>query len=437
MSFLIRLGFKNIGRNKLRSALTLVAVALCSGGILMFSVLFSGITNMFLEGLTTQNGHVRIIDAELAKNERLKAGYHFVQNVDHVLKTLKGVKGVQYVLPRIETGGYMEHSFTRAEEKKAIAAKRCVHKTLAEPTDPKSKKISKQTPGGGVGMNPDAEKSVTDLHKRVVRGRMMKATGKEIVLGRLLAERLHACTGSKITMIGKTVDDSMSAVTLTVVGIVNMGGSMLDKRFYINLKTAQHFLDLPNQVGSILVYGKDLWESTTLRRRINQVDLKSKVHVAEWQKSPLAAMALPMLKVFIFILGGIIMFVGGVGLFNTMMMSVLERQDEVGIMMALGLHPGQVRNAFLLEGFVYGVVGAVSGVLLAMVASIPLLTTGISFGTDATSKIPFPMETTIKGSLSLDGILIGLAVGVLMTIIGSIIPAVRASHLEPVEILRK
>ena len=119
-----------------------------------------------------------------------------------------------------------------------------------------------------------------------------------------------------------------------------------------------------------------------------------------------------------------------------MTMSVLERRDEVGIMMALGFTPSKVAGVFLTEGLVLGSIGAVIGVILASLASIPMVTTGISFGTEAVSKLPFPIQQTMKGAITMNSIMIGLAVGVLATIVGTLWPAIQASQMDPVEALR-
>ena len=71
MGLLIRLGLKNIGRNPIRSVITIGAVALCSMGLLLFSVFMSGAVDMMLEGVMGQNGHIKYVHPKVAKNERL------------------------------------------------------------------------------------------------------------------------------------------------------------------------------------------------------------------------------------------------------------------------------------------------------------------------------------------------------------------------------
>jgi putative ABC transport system permease protein len=119
-----------------------------------------------------------------------------------------------------------------------------------------------------------------------------------------------------------------------------------------------------------------------------------------------------------------------------MMMSVLERKDEVGVMMALGFTPAKVAGVFLTEGVVFGVVGGLLGVGLGLLGSIPLVTTGITFGTDAVSKMPFPISSTIKGAITMEGIIVGLTVGILTTLLGTLYPAWKASQMPPVDALR-
>lgn len=414
MMLLFKLGLKNLGRKKSRSFLTISAVVLCSAGIMMYSVLMEGMIGMMMDGLIDQIGHYRLVHEKIIKEERLSRGAFFVGDAKRLVKDIKNIPGVVTVAPRVELGAYIDNS------KK----------------NPKTGKIEgKQAPGMGLGIDPVVEKKVLKLHKSIKQGRMIRSKGKEIVLGFRLAERLKAKVGDSLVLIGKTVDDSMSALRVKVVGIATTGTVSVDKMFFVSLASAQYFLDIPNQLSSLLVFGKDRRAVASLAGPMSKLKMPKGVVTQSWQQNKFGQM-MGMSNIFMYIIGGFVVFIAGVGLMNTMTMSVLERRDEVGIMMALGLTPRKVAGVFLTEGLVLGSIGAIIGVILASLASIPLVTTGLSFGTDAVSKLPFPIQQTMYGSITVNSIIVGLAVGILATVVGTLWPAIQASRLDPVEALR-
>jgi putative ABC transport system permease protein len=143
-----------------------------------------------------------------------------------------------------------------------------------------------------------------------------------------------------------------------------------------------------------------------------------------------------MVDLYIIFLGGLIVFIAGVGLMNTMTMSVLERRGEVGIMMALGFRPFEVAFVFLVEGILLGILGAIIGVIIASLLAIPLVTTGLTIQSDALANFPYPMEQTLKGSYTVGSVIAGFLVGVLSTLAGTLIPAIQAARMAPVDALR-
>ena len=128
MSLLFKLGWKNIGRNRVRSALTIAAIVFCSGGLLIFSVFFSGMMEMFLREFTNQIGHVRIIHPEIAKNERMAQGRFFVEKSRDVIALAKKVPGIREVSPRLQLGAFIDFQ-------------------------------ERQAPAQGIGLDPEAEKN--------------------------------------------------------------------------------------------------------------------------------------------------------------------------------------------------------------------------------------------------------------------------------------
>lgn len=402
---LLKIGLKNIGRKKGRSVLTISAVALCSMGILLFLVLMNGSIDMMMKGIVDQFGHYRLVHEKVIEKRRLYGGSYFVGDAKRLIRDLKKIPGVTNVAPRVEIGAYVDHKGVQAS-------------------------------AAGLGVSPQAEKLAMKLHKKLRKGRMIRNKGKEVVLGRSLAERLQAKVGSSIVLIGKTVDDSISALRLKVVGISHTGIAIVDQMFFVSVASAQYFIDTPNQLSSLLVFGKNIKTADKFKTQLQSLKRPKGVAIQSWRTSSAIGKLMPVMDLFIYFLGGLIVFIAGIGLMNTMTMSVMERKGEVGIMMALGFVPRKVAGIFLTEGLVLGVFGAVLGVLVGSLLSIPMITTGIQFDAEALKDFPFPIETTIRGSLTYADILLSLFIGVFSTLVGTLWPAIQASRMDPIDALR-
>ncbi|MFI1819217.1 ABC transporter permease [Lentzea sp. NPDC020367] len=117
-------------------------------------------------------------------------------------------------------------------------------------------------------------------------------------------------------------------------------------------------------------------------------------------------------------LAGVALLVGGIGVANTMVISVLERKREIGLRRALGANRGQIRTQFLTESVVLCLLGGVAGVLLGLTG-----TAGYAFAHNWPAVIPIEM------------VLAGLGAAVVTGVVAGVYPAVRASRLTPTEAL--
>lgn len=133
------------------------------------------------------------------------------------------------------------------------------------------------------------------------------------------------------------------------------------------------------------------------------------------------------IQIFVYVIAGISIVVGGIGIANTMYTSVVERTKQIGIMKAIGAQRKTIFTLFLLESGFLGVVGGIFGIVLGSLLAYGLAFVGTQvFGT-----------SLIRVSLSWFLLLGALAFSFLIGTIAGLLPAVQASKLIPVEALRK
>ena len=157
-----------------------------------------------------------------------------------------------------------------------------------------------------------------------------------------------------------------------------------------------------------------------------------------WDDRQPFSSTLAIMKFVLFSLIGMIVFVTGLGILNTMLMSVMERTQEIGILRALGMPKGKIAWMILLEGSLISLGGGCLGAGLGAVISLNMASVGIDLGT-AAAALPdsLPINTTIfpnyHSSMSIGAI--GLSLG--MACIGSFIPIIIATKKHPVQAMAK
>ncbi|MGB9621893.1 MAG: ABC transporter permease, partial [Brevinematia bacterium] len=120
---------------------------------------------------------------------------------------------------------------------------------------------------------------------------------------------------------------------------------------------------------------------------------------------------------------------------SIMMMVILERRREIGILKSMGLSNGKILVLFTLEGTILGSIGTVLGIVLGVLINIPLSIWGIDFSSSL-SNMNFPMDNVIKWSITFGSLFGALVLGVIVSSIISIIPSRHAAKMKPIDAIK-
>ncbi len=233
-------------------------------------------------------------------------------------------------------------------------------------------------------------------------------------------------------------------VTLTVVGVLaEVGGSSFgvgpsDSGVYLTLDTAVDFFE-SDEVKSIVVQlvsdNEDTIDAVTLDIEAlfdNEATVTSMTSILDTMTTMLGTIELLLTGI-----AGISLLVAGVGIMNIMIVSLMERTREIGILKALGAKGRTVMGIFLTEALLIGVLGGVIGIAAgALLANLfsGLFSGGFTMGGGATSDLSFGTITPI---LTPELALWAMFFGVVVSVVFALYPAWRASKLDPVDALRK
>ncbi len=273
--------------------------------------------------------------------------------------------------------------------------------------------------GWALGVTPDTYEIITipikegEVFEQGERGK--------VIVGSNLADQLNLKVGDSVKISPSSDEPGKLFV---VSGILQPTGSVVDMGCYMDLEELQEIVHKRGRISMIMVKLRDprLGESfkEKVEKRYEDLDV-----VEPEQISENIGKVLDMLNSVLLSIGSISLLIGGLGIMNTTMVSVLERIREIGIMKAIGAKRSHVLTIFLTEAmitsFVGGILGAIGGVLLAKLASevIPRM-------------IGFPTPYKIFPALIFGPI----ALSVVLGLIAGFYPSWKGANVRPIEAIR-
>ena len=271
-----------------------------------------------------------------------------------------------------------------------------------------------------VGIEPERYNRVISLAERLTVGQLRVGAG-EAVIGIELAKDLGAEVGDKLRL---SAADGRSD-TLTITGLFDLGNKGVNARnVYVGLRTAQSLLDLVGGVSSIDLALHDLDLAEQLARRIAG---ETRLTADSWIKTNAQFVtALTSQRVSSNVIRFFIALSVAFGIASVLVVSVIQRGKEIGILRAMGATQAQMRRIFLLQGGIVGFFGSLLGSALAW--SFLMLWQLLARNPDGTPMFVIGVEPG----------LVALAAGgaSLVGILSALLPARRAAQLDPVVAIR-
>ncbi len=401
---ILKIAFRNIFRQKRRSVLTALTMA---GGFTLaaISIGWSDGSYNFIIDMFTRNrlGHIQIHKNGYRDRPSL---YKTIPNYRQVGEKIAGVKGVEGWTPRLFAA--------------ALAS------------------VGEKTSGVQItGIDPVHENQCTRFDKKIVQGKPFQFNpNKDVIMGKGLAKILRARIGDEVVIVTQGADGSIANDIYRLVGIVETGDKMLDRTvLYMHLRDAQDLLVLPDQVHEIAVIVHHLKQVPELAKQITKVLNNPELEVAPWQvfaHSFYQAMKADQEGMWIMLF--VILLVVAVGVLNTVLMSVLERQREYGLLKAIGTQPNQIVLLVLNEVNFLALGSILVGALLGTAVNYLLSHQGITLPQAFTyGGMEFKtMYTEVNArSLYLPAITILLSAWIV-----SFFPALKAARTDPAKAMR-
>lgn len=404
---LIKIAWRSIWRSKVRSSVVILAIAFGLLGGLFSSAWMNGMADQRVQNtFDLETGHIQIHHPDYPENEDVK---YTISGVEEKLVQLRANTEVKAVTRRIQVVGM------------AATANKNMGVSIT-------------------GIDPDAEKSVFALYKKIDTLSGAFFTGEkrnQIVISSALAAELKARVKSKIVLTFQDYNGEITGAAFNVVGIYKTDNTPWDKlHVFVRNIDLGRVLEIPaDQAHEIVVRIGNFEEAPRIREELATVF--PELLVEDWAElSPYLRLMSGYMDTMMALFMVIILGALGFGIVNTMLMVVLERTKELGMLMAIGMNRKRIFLMILYETVFLALVGAVVGEILSVLVIHYFGKTGIDLTNYAEgmesvgySAMTYPMLEPHR--------YIQITVLVVITaIVASIYPALKALKLEPAEAIR-
>ncbi len=402
----LKMVWRNVWRNKRRSWIIICAVVIGLVGMLFSLAFMEGMMRQTLvNALGTHIGHLEIHKKGFEDNKVISLN---IENPQEVIRTVAGELGVVAYSPRIVSSGLISSS----ESSSGITI---------------------------VGIDPQKEPKVTTIKELVIQGDYLDEDGAfQVLLGQGLAEKLKVGLGDKIVLMAQDLTGDIGSGAYRVKGIFKTASPDFDKYMvYLNLKDTQNLLSLGSRISEVAILTDTPRNPETVQKALLTKLDSEEYEVLTWkQVMPIMVTQIEFFDEVMYIFLLVICIAMGFGIVNTLLMAIMERIREFGIMMALGVRPQKIFRLVVAESVLLCFSGLVLGNLFSYFLVLYVSKRGLNLSIFSKSLESFGIGHFIYPHLTISMVLIGAVTVLIMGILASLYPGYKASRLRPVEALR-
>lgn len=398
---LFKLAFRNIGRNKTRSALSALAVA---GGmallLLMVSVLEGEMRGALKNTIRLQSGHLQIRSVSYEEGQTSLKWEDLIENPSDVIERLASLPQVTAATPRLFANGIL----TLRDESKGIQI---------------------------IGIDP-ASPANAPFQEGLLQGEFIAPDDREgILIGNILADKLNLKVGDTVNLLVNTSNGDVVEQLFTVRGIFTTRTPGFDETHVLMpLSKAQTFTATENHASSIFV----LLQENEQAEPVAQAIQSSKYKVLTWQQqNEFVVMFEDYANAFFVFIYLIVLGITATVVTNTLVMAVFERTREIGILAAIGMKGRGIMAQFLAEAALLATGGVMGGLIIGGALVWYFTINGFYIGDLGVTGVLF--EERIYAYLTLENTIVLAVATYIITLLASLYPASLAARLEPVEAL--
>ncbi|MEJ2405845.1 MAG: FtsX-like permease family protein [Candidatus Thiodiazotropha sp.] len=400
------LAWRNLWRHPRRTLLNVISIAFASL-IMVFLLSFQLGTyaSMKENVLRIMDGFAQIQPLGYRDNPEIRK---VIDHPEVTLKRLQAIDGVGTAAPRAESFAILSNG------EKSIGA-------------------------AVVGIDPQREMLVSHLYHSIRHGRyLQKDDQAAIVLGAALARNLGVGVGDSVSLLGQARDGSIAADVLSVVGIFSTGMPEIDRQFSeIPLTRFQASFGMDSAVNLIVISGPSLTGVTQALPRVRKALSDARLSVVSWQELQPglnAAISLDLSTSMLWYVSLVIVVVFII--LNTLLMAVLERTREFGVLLAVGMRPSSLGSMIWMELLLLTLLGLAVGLAVGSGITLAIGHYGLEMPGAEAIFAQWGLPGKLYPRLSLLSLSAGPGAMAICILIAGIFPYRRVRSLEPVTAMR-
>jgi putative ABC transport system permease protein len=284
--------------------------------------------------------------------------------------------------------------------------------------------------------DPAVEENLLLLNKAIVPGGRYIRNEREAIVGERIAKTLHFSVGDTMKVMTQASDYALNMRKFLIVGIFKTGLKQLDDAvFQIPLSDAKKLLRTGSATQQIIImldnYKRAERTASLIEARLGGTHLA----VLPWSAIGDYGKLVQFMTTVYSMVYVAIALLGAFIIGNIMMMVVLERRREIGILKSMGFKRNETLLLFVCEGMTLGLIGSVAGTILGAAISTAFHFHGIDF-TKALSSVAMPLDNVVYFTVSAGGLVQAIVMGTIVSALVSLLPSLQAARMNAVDAIK-
>lgn len=403
---LIKIGWRNIWRNKKRSMVVILSIVLgLYGGLIISSLMITLNSQRMNTAINTYLADIQIHDKEFSREYSLS---DTISNIHYLEEKLKKDNRVKAYSKRVVINGMLSNS----------------------------------TGSYGVnvlGINPKSEIKVTNVYTKIIEGDYFKSKrSNTMIVGKKLADKLNLRLRSKVVIAFQDVNGDITSLLFRIEGIFKSGNGMFDD-YNVFVKNSAIFSNIPDlksyhEIPILTINGGVTTNSVNESLKLDLQKINNTLDVKSWNEIAVElAYANQMLSSFLYIFMLIVLSGLSFGIINTMLMAILERKKEIGMLMSIGMTKIYIFLMISFETIFLSLVAIPFGLLITYITVDYFSVSGIDLSVVGSGLENFGVGTILYLKLPIKYYINLSLLVILISSISSIFPAIRALKINPAE----
>ncbi len=408
MKTIIMIAWRNLWRNKRRSLVVISSIALGIFAMILSMGLMNGMNRQMVENtISTSLGHIAVHRTGFHDNMKLEYNFSPARSI---LSAIDAEKNIKAYAARIKSQCMLRSS----EASRGVMI---------------------------VGIDPEREKKLTKIYEYMAKdngsGFLSGPMDDSILISKSLAKRLDLLVGDKLVVMIQDREKEIVGVGMTVKGLFETPVESFDKFVaFTGLATMQRITGLDTNISEINILLHDKNDVDQVKKKLIKTLNNPGLEVLSWKDmAPGLVSAVRLFDTMMYIFFAIVFITVIFSIANTLIMAIMERFHEIGVMKSIGTRPAWIFSMVIMEAISLSFVGLFAGVMIGFAVTAVLSVTGIDFSFYMESMRTWGTGSVIYPAIKAMDIVMAAVIVLLTTLIAAFYPALKAARIKPLEAL--